>query len=42
MDFKGIKLYALVEVIMLIENDAKKKDLPYGILDIETEVEVNS
>lgn len=42
MDFKGIKLYAKVDHIMLMENETKKIDLPYGMIDTETDFEVSS
>lgn len=42
MEFKGIRMFVRVEKIMLIENEAKLKDLPYGMLDKETDFEVRS
>lgn len=42
MDFKGVKLYAKVDLVMLMENETKKSNLPYGMIDAETDFEVTS
>lgn len=42
MDYKGIKMYTCVETVMLMENETKKTDLPYGMVIEETEIEVTS
>lgn len=42
MDFKGVKLYAKVDLVMLMENETKKSNLPYGMIDTETDFEVTS